>query len=62
MAEKGQRGQQAMRQAMSGQKDYSGAELLVLQSKVYQYVEVVDLVSKLAEKSTSGLKQILQQS
>ncbi len=44
--------------AMSGQQ-MSSQDLIVLQAKVIQYSQELEVASRLVEKTTSGLKQIL---
>jgi hypothetical protein len=52
-----------MRAAISaGQSgvDLGPAELLALQAGVYRYSEAVDLAAKLIDRTTSGVKTVLQ--
>jgi hypothetical protein len=44
--------------AMSGQQ-MSSQDLIVLQAKVIQYSQELEVASRLVEKGTSGVKQIL---
>jgi hypothetical protein len=39
----------------------SPADLLAMQARVYRYAQDLDLVSKLADRATSGIRTILQQ-
>jgi hypothetical protein len=58
-----QKGESAMREAMSAVRagrDLSGPQLLVLQSRVYRYSTAVDLSAKLIDRSTNGVKTVLQ--
>jgi vacuolar-type H+-ATPase catalytic subunit A/Vma1 len=44
---------------MSG-KNFSNAELLSLQASMYKYTQELDLTSKVVEKATSGLKDVVK--
>lgn len=44
---------------MSG-KQFSNAELLSLQASMYKYTQELDLTSKVVEKATSGLKDVVK--
>lgn len=46
-------------QASSG-KQFSNAELLSLQASMYQYTQQLDLTSKVVEKATTGLKDVVK--
>jgi hypothetical protein len=46
-------------QAASG-KQFSNAELLSLQASMYQYTQQLDLTSKVVEKATTGLKDVVK--
>lgn len=48
-----------IRSASSGSR-YSNAELLSLQASMYRYAQVLDLVSRIVEKGTTGLKDVLK--
>jgi|GEM_PF-6572711 len=48
-----------IRSASSGSR-YSNAELLSLQASMYRYAQVLDLVSRIVEKGTNGLKDVLK--
>lgn len=41
-------------------RDPSASELLLLQSQIYRYTEVVDLASKLVDRSANGLRTVVQ--
>jgi hypothetical protein len=47
-----------MNLAMSG-KQFSPSELIGIQAMTYQFTQELDLVSKVVEKATSGIKQTL---
>jgi hypothetical protein len=58
-----ERGERVMHQALQGARagrDFSAAELIALQAGVYRYSEAVDLASKLVDRTTSGVKTVLQ--
>jgi hypothetical protein len=44
---------------MSG-KNFSNSELLSLQASMYKYTQELDLTSKVVEKATSGLKDVVK--
>jgi hypothetical protein len=44
---------------MSG-KEFSNGELLQLQASMYKYTQELDLTSKVVEKATSGLKDVVK--
>jgi hypothetical protein len=44
---------------MSG-KHFSNGELLSLQASMYKYTQELDLTSKVVEKATSGLKDVVK--
>ncbi|MCP3097612.1 ATP-dependent helicase HrpB [Myxococcus sp. K15C18031901] len=46
-------------QASSG-KQFTNAELLSLQASMYQYTQQLDLTSKVVEKATTGLKDVVK--
>lgn len=46
-------------QAMRG-RDFSAQELLALQAAVYSYTHKIEMFSKLVDKATSSIRQILQ--
>lgn len=48
-----------IREASSG-KPFSNAELLSLQASMYQYTQQLDLTSKVVEKATTGLKDVVK--
>ncbi|AKQ67690.1 type III secretion apparatus protein, YscI/HrpB family [Myxococcus hansupus] len=48
-----------IKQASSG-KAFSNAELLSLQASMYQYTQQLDLTSKVVEKATTGLKDVVK--
>ena len=47
-----------IKEAMSG-KQFSTSELIGLQAVAYRFTQELDLVSKVVEKATSGIKQTL---
>ena len=49
---------QVMQLAMSG-KQFSSQEMLALQAGVYRFSQELDLMGKVIEKSTSGIKQTM---
>lgn len=56
-----QRGEAVVdRAAHAGGRDLSSGDLLALQAGVYRYVEVVDLTSKLVDRATQAVKQVVQ--
>ena len=55
------RGEKVVRKAIEGGgKDLGPGELLALQAGVYRYSEAVDLSAKLVDRTTSGVKTVLQ--
>ncbi len=57
------RGEAVVQRAMSGigrGKDLGGLELLALQASVYRYSEAVDLAAKLVDRTSSGVKTVIQ--
>lgn len=57
------RGESTMRAALAASRagrDLGPAELLALQAGVYRYSEAVDLAAKLVDRTTSGVKTVLQ--
>lgn len=56
-----QRGEAVVdRAAHASGRDLSSGDLLALQAGVYRYVEVVDLTSKLVDRATQAVKQVVQ--
>ncbi len=53
------RGEAVMRRAVKG-GDLDNGDLLALQAGVYRYSEAVDLSAKLIERTSSGVKTVLQ--
>ncbi len=51
---------EAMMNAAKHAQDYGPAALLALQAGVYRYSEAVDLAAKLVDRTTSGVKTVLQ--
>jgi hypothetical protein len=47
-------------QASTSGKEFSNAELLSLQASMYKYTLELDLTSKVVEKATSGLKDVVK--
>ncbi|MFP2926426.1 ATP-dependent helicase HrpB [Pyxidicoccus sp. 3LG] len=58
--EQGQRDLDRIIQAASSGKPFSNAELLSLQASMYRYTQELDLVSKVVEKATTGLKDVVK--
>ncbi|NTX07476.1 ATP-dependent helicase HrpB [Myxococcus sp. CA040A] len=58
--EQGQRVLDDIIQSASSGAHYSNAELLALQASMYRYTQSLDLVSRVVEKGTSGLKDVLK--
>lgn len=55
------RGEKVVRRAIhGGGRDLGSGELLALQAGVYRYSEAVDLSAKLIDRTTSGVKTVLQ--
>lgn len=44
----------------AGGRDFSPAELIAIQARVYRYTQELELVSKLVDKACAGVKQTLQ--
>ncbi|KFE71795.1 hypothetical protein [Hyalangium minutum] len=58
--EKGQMNlEKLINSGMSG-KNFSNSELLSLQASMYKYTQELDLTSKVVEKATSGLKDVVK--
>jgi hypothetical protein len=58
-----QRGEALVRAAIGaaqGGRDVGPAELIALQAGVYRYGEAVDLASRLIDRTTSGVKTVVQ--
>jgi hypothetical protein len=54
-------GESWMRRAMSPASGaFGAAELIALQAGIYRYTEAVELLGKLVDRATSGLKTVLQ--
>lgn len=54
-------GERRMRRAVSaGGLDLGPGELLALQAGVYRYSEAVDLAAKLVDKTTNGIRTVVQ--
>jgi hypothetical protein len=58
--EHGQRVLDRIIQAAASGKPFTNAELLSLQASMYRYTQELDLVSRVVEKGTSGLKDVLK--
>lgn len=58
--EHGQRVQDRIIQATGRGKQFTTAELLSLQTSMYRYTQELDLVSRVVEKGTSSLKDVLK--
>jgi hypothetical protein len=58
--EHGQRVLDRIIQAADRGKQFTNAELLSLQTSMYLYTQELDLVSRVVEKGTSGLKDVLK--
>lgn len=54
-----QRMDAVLKLAESG-RNFTGAELLALQTRVYRANQELDLAGKVVEKATGGVKQVLQ--
>lgn len=54
------RGQRLMHHATRGGTGMAPEQLLALQAGVYRYTEVVDLTTKLVDRTCNGLKTTLQ--
>jgi len=56
-------GEAMMRSALAASRsgrDLGAAELIALQAGVYRYSEAVDLAAKLVDRTTNGVKTVLQ--
>lgn len=56
-------GESMMKHALAASRsgrDIGAAELIALQAGVYRYSEAVDLAAKLVDRTTSGVKTVLQ--
>jgi hypothetical protein len=56
-------GEAMMKSALAASRsgrDLSSGELIALQAGVYRYSEAVDLAAKLVDRTTSGVKTVLQ--
>ncbi len=58
--EQGQRDLDRIIKSAASGKHFSNAELLSLQASMYRYTQELDLVGKVVEKGTSGLKDVLK--
>ncbi|RYZ38488.1 MAG: ATP-dependent helicase HrpB [Myxococcaceae bacterium] len=58
--EKGQVSMDKLIKEASSGKNMSNAELLGLQASMYKYSQELDLTSKVVEKATSGLKDVVK--
>ena len=58
--EQGQRDLDRIIQQASSGKPFSNAELLSLQASMYRYTQELDLVGKVVEKATTGLKDVVK--
>ncbi|MBZ4421340.1 ATP-dependent helicase HrpB [Myxococcus sp. RHST-1-4] len=58
--EQGQRDLDRIIQEASSGKPFSNAELLSLQASMYRYTQELDLVSRVVEKATTGLKDVVK--
>ncbi|MCP3143109.1 ATP-dependent helicase HrpB [Pyxidicoccus xibeiensis] len=58
--EQGQKDLDGIIQAARSGKAFSNAELLSLQASMYRYTQELDLVSRVVEKATSGLKDVVK--
>ncbi|NMO23043.1 ATP-dependent helicase HrpB [Pyxidicoccus fallax] len=58
--EQGQRDLDRIIQEASSGKQFSNAELLSLQASMYRYTQELDLVSRVVEKATTGLKDVVK--
>ncbi|MDY7225539.1 ATP-dependent helicase HrpB [Hyalangium rubrum] len=58
--EKGQGNLEKLMKAGASGKQFSNAELLSLQASMYKYTQELDLTSKVVEKATSGLKDVVK--
>lgn len=58
--EKGQLNLEKLINSGMGGKNFSNSELLSLQASMYKYTQELDLTSKVVEKATSGLKDVVK--
>ena len=58
--EKGQVNLEKLIEAGASGKKFSNAEMLSLQASMYKYTQELDLTSKVVEKATSGLKDVVK--
>jgi hypothetical protein len=58
--EQGQRDLDRIIQEASSGRPFSNAELLSLQASMYRYTQELDLVSRVVEKATTGLKDVVK--
>ena len=58
--EKGQLNLEKLISSGMGGKNFSNSELLSLQASMYKYTQELDLTSKVVEKATSGLKDVVK--
>jgi hypothetical protein len=58
--EQGQRDLDRIIQQAGSGKSFSNAELLSLQASMYRYTQELDLVSRVVEKATTGLKDVVK--
>ncbi len=58
--EKGQVNLEKLIEAGANGKKFSNAEMLSLQASMYKYTQELDLTSKVVEKATSGLKDVVK--
>ncbi len=49
----------ALRGAASG-RDLSSTELIALQGRIYRYSEAVDLAARLVDRTTNGVRTVIQ--
>lgn len=57
------RGEQMMRKAVDsiqGGSDFAPSQLIALQAGVYRYSEAIDLASRVVDRTTNGVKTVLQ--
>jgi hypothetical protein len=55
-----ERGERTMERVRNGGTELGATELLALQAEVYRYSEAVDLSAKLVDRTTNGVKTVLQ--
>jgi len=58
--EKGQVNLEKLIESGASGKKFSNAEMLSLQASMYKYTQELDLTSKVVEKATSGLKDVVK--